>query len=301
MKKLLLSIGVVLTSISLNAQVVNGGFETWTTGSISGLPVPANWNWFSGLDANTVTSAALGGTVTANGVATAPCTKGTTGAPEGSSYVKLTTVTRSGSTQASYDGVYGGTIIQTLVTTSQPSSFSFKYKYAAANSDSAIVFIQGTKWNGSSAAVVGQGYYIVAANASSWTTVTNQAINWASAPDTLEIFISSSIGDVLSGGYTPQDNSIFEVDQFTMAGGTASINELTANTVSIYPNPATTVLNIDSKESVSAVEILTTDGKVVATTANTSNISVEALNAGMYIYRVTTVSGKVETGNFVKN
>lgn len=295
MKKLLLSIGVVLTSISLNAQVTNGGFETWAAGN------PASWTWYSNLPANAIANPALGGTCTANGVATMPCTQGTTGAPEGTSYVKLTTVTRAGSNDPQADGVFGGTIIQTKATTAKPTSFSFKYKYAGANSDSAIVFIQGTKWNGTSATVVGQGYYIVNANASAWTTVTNEAINWgATAPDTLEIFISSSIGDVLSGGYTPQDNSIFEVDQLTMAGGTASIDEFTNSTVSVYPNPATSVLNIDSKEDVSSVNVITTDGKIVAT-SSTSSINLENLNAGMYIYQVTTVSGKISTGNFVKN
>lgn len=294
MKKLLLSLGVVLTSISLNAQVTNGGFETWAAGA------PASWTWYSNLPANTIANPALGGTCTANGAPAMPCTQGTTGAPEGTSYVKLTTVTRAGSTNPQANGVYGGTIIQTIATTSKPSAFSFKYKYAGANSDSAIIFIQGTKWNGSAATVVGQGYYSVDANASTWTTVTNEAINWAAtAPDTLQIFISSSIGDVLSGGYTPQDNSIFEVDQLTMTG-TASISEFENNTVSVYPNPATTVLNIDSKETVTLVNVLTTDGKVVAT-STTANVNVEALNAGMYIYQVTTVSGKIETGNFVKN
>lgn len=295
MKKLLLSATLLVAAISANAQA-NLGFETWAAGS------PASWTWYSGLPANTITNPALGGTVTANGVAAMPCTQGTTGAPEGSSYVKLTTVTRAGSTNPQADGVYGGTIIQTVATTAKPTSFSFKYKYAPQNSDSAIIFIQGTRWTGSSATVVGQGYYIVETGAAAWTTVTNEAISWIGTPDTIEVFLSSSIGDVLSNSYMPQDNSIFEVDDISFVAftSTASLEEAALANVAVYPNPATTVLNIDSKEAVSSVDVMTTDGKIV-TTSNTTNVNVESLNAGMYIYRVTTTSGKVSQGNFVKN
>jgi hypothetical protein len=69
---------------------------------------------------------------------------------------------------------------------------------------------------------------------------------------------------------------------------------------SVYPNPANAELNIKTTEDITSVVVTTTDGKTVAT-GTTSNINVAALNAGMYIYQVTTVSGKVGTGNFVKN
>lgn len=67
----------------------------------------------------------------------------------------------------------------------------------------------------------------------------------------------------------------------------------------VSPNPATDVLNIKISEEISAVVITALDGKVVATAA-TSAINVADLNAGMYLYTVTTVNGKVATGNFVK-
>lgn len=69
---------------------------------------------------------------------------------------------------------------------------------------------------------------------------------------------------------------------------------------SVYPNPANSELNIKTTEEIASVVITTTDGKTVAT-GNASNINVASLNAGMYIYQVTTVSGKVGTGNFIKN
>jgi hypothetical protein len=69
---------------------------------------------------------------------------------------------------------------------------------------------------------------------------------------------------------------------------------------SAYPNPASDVLNIEMNgETIESVNITTLEGKIVATsTVGTINIS--DLNAGMYIYNLTTVSGKISTGNFVK-
>ncbi len=67
----------------------------------------------------------------------------------------------------------------------------------------------------------------------------------------------------------------------------------------VSPNPASDVLNIKISEEISSVVITALDGKVVANAA-TSAINVADLNAGMYLYTVTTVNGKVATGNFVK-
>ncbi|AEA45911.1 T9SS type A sorting domain-containing protein [Fluviicola taffensis] len=296
MKKLLLSATLLVASMSANAQA-NLGFETWATGS------PASWTWYNGAPVNILANPALGGTCQANGVAATPCIQGTTGAPQGTSYVKLTSVTRAGSTNPQFDAVYGGTIVQTIATTAKPTSVSFKYTYARQNMDSAVVFIQGTKWNGSSRTVVGQGVKVINANAANWTTVTNSPIQWIGTPDTIQITISSSKGDVLTNSLAPQDNSILEVDDLSFVAfvSTASLEESEVSNVFVYPNPATTVLNIDSKEEVATISVMTTDGKIVATSSSAKNINVELLNAGMYIYQVTSVSGKVNTGNFVKN
>jgi hypothetical protein len=77
---------------------------------------------------------------------------------------------------------------------------------------------------------------------------------------------------------------------------------LTENTVfaSVYPNPATDVLNIKMNEEVASVVITALDGKTVASETSTS-VNISGLNTGMYIYTITSVSGKVAKGNFVKN
>lgn len=79
---------------------------------------------------------------------------------------------------------------------------------------------------------------------------------------------------------------------------TAGIDENVIS-ASVYPNPATTTLNIDVAEEVTSVVILTTDGKIVASSTN-KNVDIASLSEGLYLYQVITVSGKYAKGNFVK-
>lgn len=103
-----------------------------------------------------------------------------------------------------------------------------------------------------------------------------------------------TFGDATNGWGLDVALTIFPIVDFTLG-----LNENVISS-SVYPNPANAELNIKTTEDIASVVITTTDGKTVAT-GTTSNINVASLNAGMYIYQVTTVSGKVGTGNFVKN
>lgn len=78
----------------------------------------------------------------------------------------------------------------------------------------------------------------------------------------------------------------------------AGIEENTIST-SVYPNPANDVLNIVASEQIENVVILSLDGKVAATSTS-STVEVGNLTSGMYIYEVTTTSGKVSRDMFMK-
>lgn len=78
----------------------------------------------------------------------------------------------------------------------------------------------------------------------------------------------------------------------------AGIEENTIST-SVYPNPANDVLNIVASEQIENVVILSLDGKVAATSTS-STVEVGNLTSGMYIYEVTTTSGKVSRDTFMK-
>ena len=97
-------------------------------------------------------------------------------------------------------------------------------------------------------------------------------------------------------------NDVFAlfIDDVTISAESTSINENTSNTVSIYPNPATTVLNVDA-EGYNTVEIVNILGQVVYGANATSNmqINVSLLDNGVYFVRLSGANGTA-TQKFVK-
>lgn len=85
---------------------------------------------------------------------------------------------------------------------------------------------------------------------------------------------------------------------FPVINFVAGVNE-NVITTSVYPNPANDVLNIVASEEISTTSIVSLDGKVIAK-SNSSSVNVSELTSGMYIYEVTTTSGKVSRDTFMK-
>ena len=73
---------------------------------------------------------------------------------------------------------------------------------------------------------------------------------------------------------------------------------------SIYPNPANDVLNIELKEIISTVSILSVDGKIISSQSVndlSTSIDVQNLSTGLYSYKIETKEGKILINNFYKN
>lgn len=88
-------------------------------------------------------------------------------------------------------------------------------------------------------------------------------------------------------------------DNFTITGD-VSIAENTANTVSIYPNPATSILNVNAN-GYNEVQIINMLGQVVYNTTMNDNaqINVRNLNDGVYFVRLNGANGTT-TQKFIK-
>lgn len=69
--------------------------------------------------------------------------------------------------------------------------------------------------------------------------------------------------------------------------------------ISVYPNPATNVLNIKSDSKIAEVSIYDAAGKIVKTTAETS-INVENLAKGSYIVSIKYADGSKESTKVIK-
>jgi len=67
----------------------------------------------------------------------------------------------------------------------------------------------------------------------------------------------------------------------------------------MYPNPANSILNINSSEEISSVEIYSIEGKRVLISQNTQ-VDVSQLTSGIYLVKITTNANKVGTKKLVK-
>jgi len=73
-------------------------------------------------------------------------------------------------------------------------------------------------------------------------------------------------------------------DEFSQNVLNIEIAELTE--LSIYPNPASTVVNIASNNSIDSVEIYDILGKQIKELKNTNQIDVSDLNSGIYLFKI---------------
>ena len=97
------------------------------------------------------------------------------------------------------------------------------------------------------------------------------------------------------------DNFAFFIDDVKITN-VAGIEENSIE-VSVYPNPATDVLNIQLTENAKSVSILGMDGKVISTqvvNANTAAVNISNLVSGVYFYEVVAENGTVVRNTFVK-
>lgn len=92
-------------------------------------------------------------------------------------------------------------------------------------------------------------------------------------------------------------NAIFPTMTFT-----SSITENNLD-LTVYPNPAENVLNIDAAESLSSVKVIGMDGRVVIDNevdGNSTSLDLSSLEAGSYYYEVVSLDGAVSRSSFVK-
>ncbi len=221
----------LLISGAAIAQIPNPSFESWT--AHTGYDTPDSWG-------NTNSFTTLASVFT--------CEKGTTGAPSGSSYLKLTSksvpmvgvvpgvaVTGTISVSGTTYGVSGG-----FAYNQRPANLTGSWEYMAAGADHGQIAVFLSKWN-------------MALNKRDTVSFTNYAVPglpgmvmvWATFsipltyqggqyPDSAMILVSSSTA-------TPVANSYIYLDNLAFAGNVPSgvvtvVNDHAETT--IYPNPA---------------------------------------------------------------
>ncbi len=94
---------------------------------------------------------------------------------------------------------------------------------------------------------------------------------------------------------TTVDMGAFEFGSSVL--GTPSFH--TAQEFSIYPNPVSSVLNIQTEEMVKQMEVYTLEGKLVKESKE-NKIDVSPLPTGFYIVKILTSEGKIGVKKFIK-
>jgi len=108
---------------------------------------------------------------------------------------------------------------------------------------------------------------------------------------------------ILFRHYDVSDQFKMSVDNISFtASMPVGLEEITSQ-AKVYPNPASSILNIETTASASSVSIITMDGKVVSTTTMsglTGSVDVSSLTEGVYFYEVAVENGEVIRNTFVK-
>jgi hypothetical protein len=280
MKKLLLSVAVISASFLSNAQIiVNGDFEAAATALIPGVATQTT-GWGQGF-----------------------YTMETTGAFAGTQSLKLSTINNAA--VAGQLGLPSDTIpglaTQTrngAISNVENLSISFAYKYTRVASDTGLVIINlydTLLAGGDDDLLLYQAFAEFTATTSAWGTMSIPVVANPEATGTVnQLFF----GAISSNNALGSPGTTLWLDNITT--GYVGVEENEVITASVYPNPATDVLNIKMNEEVASVVITALDGKTVATETSAS-VNISGLNTGMYLYTITSVSGKVAKGNFVKN
>ncbi len=84
-------------------------------------------------------------------------------------------------------------------------------------------------------------------------------------------------------GYAITNNHVYKLDV------TAGVEDVTKNTITVYPVPSTSILNINNISTLlnSKYQIVDMTGKIVATgTVTTNEITIDKLSKGMYLLKI---------------
>ena len=110
---------------------------------------------------------------------------------------------------------------------------------------------------------------------------------------------------VEDGGFLGTNSNIIAIDTFSVDRPLANTQDFFSSNFSIYPNPAKSIINLNSKNGVTinSVEITDLNGRIVKqvspSNVSETQINVSDLNAGVYFVKAQTENG-VGTTKIVK-
>ncbi|TAL63357.1 MAG: T9SS type A sorting domain-containing protein [Bacteroidetes bacterium] len=200
--------------------------------------------------------------------------------------------------------------------TSRPATVDFWYKYTPAANDTAEFLI--TLWNSTTDDTLGFGYWKTGATVNSYAfqsvaIMYNPAFS-AELPDSMAITFSSTklfnVNNTMCLNCGKAGSTLW-VDDISFSGLNTINENLSAEGVTLFPNPAKEFINISVDELTDAYSVTAYDatGRIISTTPlslttngmkmKSGRINTSVLSSGLYSYCVVDKSGaSLRTGKF---
>ncbi len=301
MKKISTTFFSLFLTLAAFAQIPNPGFETWTSGTYDS---PTGWG-----NLNSTTSS----------FSVYTCEKGTTGAPSGSSFIKLTSKT---ALTIVAPGVAVTGNLNVVITplsvdfsggfphSTRSASLTGKWQHMGSGTDHGRVGVIFTKWNiaTSTRDTVAMADSTLTGMAMSWSDFTIPLTYMSGAnPDTGIVVLMSSADPAaaVNGSYLYADDLAFTG---TVPTGVVTVKAV-HSTLKLFPNPASSQVTVYyHSASARQVEVVVSDlsGKQVRSQMfralsgeNNFLITTKGLAKGMYMVQVNDAESNVQQKLFV--
>jgi len=82
--------------------------------------------------------------------------------------------------------------------------------------------------------------------------------------------------------------------------GSLGLEDLSLTNTTVYPNPTTGYLAVNSKISISQLQIYNTLGQLIMTKKNRKDINISTLEQGLYFLKVQDVNGNYTSRKIIK-
>jgi len=90
------------------------------------------------------------------------------------------------------------------------------------------------------------------------------------------------------------------IDAGLAADCVLGIDDVNSSSVVIYPNPATSIINIESITQITKVDIYNQLGQLVLSNSNQNKIDVSSLSQGFYYLKLQDVNGNIGIEKVIK-
>jgi len=222
------------------------------------------------------------------------CTAGATNTSyEKISNVTFANITNNSTATAGYEDF---TTVTGNVNAGQAYTFTATFSGTSYDADQVLVWIdynQDGDFDDS-----GEQVLVTAKKKSPWTGSITIPANAPSGKTRMRVRLHDSS---LTPNATPCGTSSFgQVEDYSLNIGQLAVSDVKKNNISVYPNPASDVLNISNVSSKTKFEIFNIGGQLVNQGTTDGKVNVSKLTKGVYILTVESNGEKSQT-KFIKN